>query len=134
MKDIIFTAEAFIDQLTGICKLEEVDCISLEIDNSNRWPHFRISGHNPRSPAIKGYFVERGTSYWEIDDSGRESYTGDYASSIQFVEDLKAVIHVLATAGCIEKKWNDQKGKLVCSSIEIVTSGRKIVFGKVPSF
>lgn len=134
MTDRSFTAADFLRELERICNLEDEACLLLKIDNTKTWPHFCISGLSADSLVVQGYFVEHGTSYLQIAESGREVFTGTYRASTGFVDHLESIMHVLSTEGCLEVRWKDQAGKLIRSAVEIRSRDKKILFGKIPPF
>ena len=129
-----FAVGDFIRELENMCTAEDGECVLLSIDNSRTWPHFSISGQRADTPTLNGFFVEGGTSFWQINTSGRETFTGDYPSSALFIEEMREVIHVLARTGCAEIRWRDEQRSLVGSMIKIEILGKVIVFGKAPFF
>jgi len=129
-----FSISTFIQELENIWNGEGRDLFVLNIDDSKTWPHFTISGKREGTPIVKGHFVEGGTSYWQISDSGRERFTGNDHSCVEFINEMKATIHVLVTTGCTETRWTDQGGNLVNSTIVMEVSGKEIIFGDPPAF
>ncbi len=134
MTKAIFAVSDFIRELTTIRENKSYAGLLLNIDEGKTWPHFSISCDHANTPLVTGYFVESGTSYWQISDSGREVFTGSGTSSLQFINEIRAVLHVLNTAGCTETRWSNQGGQLIGSSITIATLPKELLFGERPSF
>jgi hypothetical protein len=129
-----FTVNDFVGELQSICGSEPPCSFSLRVESEQRWPHFNISSDRGGTPSVQGYFVESGTSFWQISNSGREVFTGDFSSSTRFIEEIRTVIQVLRTEGCIETRWSENSGKVVRSIIRIEGLGSEIIFGKAPHF
>lgn len=112
------------------------DVLVLNVDETNTWPHFTLAGKREGGLGltIKGHFVEGGTSYWQISDSGRETFTGNNRSCTDFVGDIRAVVRVLVVSGCTETRWTDDNGVLVNAMIAIEIGSKTIIFGDTPAF
>lgn len=134
MTKTTFSVSTFIKELENIWNSEGRDVLVLNIDETGIWPHFTMTGTREGTPAIKGHFVEGGTSYWQIGDSGREVFTGDDRSCVDFITEIRTVVHVLVVTGCTEIRWINQAGLLINAMIAIEVGSRKILFGDTPAF
>ena len=120
----------FKELLERACVLENADdCFSLTFDETQTWLQFAISGVTRETPSVRGHYVENGDSYWQIESSGRETYTGE-----RFIEEIRFALRVLRTAGCTEKRWRNRKGELVRSMILLKEGRQQLHFGKSPPF
>jgi hypothetical protein len=124
----------FIVQLRHICEAQSADGLSLDIDTSKTWPHFRITCSKQHTTRIEGFYVENGDSFWRVSESGREQFTGNASSARRFLDDIASVIHVIVENGCSETQWKNQTGNLARSEIIIRANGRRLIFGKSPAF
>ncbi len=133
MTNAYVSTDNFLRRLLHICESENSDCFSLGVDDSETWPRFKIFGGDRNCPALQGYFVEQGSSFWQVSESGREVFTKDQSSLELFYEDIKEVIHTLATKGFVEERWRNSSGKVVRSLARITVPDGAVIFGKPPS-
>jgi|SRR5579863_3526018 len=111
------TPEQFVNMLTS--EFNGISSIEVCIDNSQTWPRFKITGRNPNTASITGFYSSPGNSYLQISLSGREEFTGNKSSSERFLWLIKQIVNVLIEQGCIEKRWTSADGQVKKSTIEL---------------
>ena len=129
-----FSVSNFVVQLQDIWNSEGRDFLDLKIDETNTWPHFSMIGKREGTPVISGHFVEGGTSFWQVSNAGRETFTGNDRSCAEFMNDIRTVVGVLVLKGCTETVWIDHAGLLVIAMVTIEIDSRSIIFGGTPAF
>jgi len=126
------TAEQFVSALKS--SMSELDSVSLKIQDAGTWPHFEIAGGLAGEAFVQGHYCE-GECYLQVGLSSREEFIKHEASANEFLTLIRQIVQEIGHHGCVEKRWLNANGQIICSQVQLSLSGSKVyTLGKRPHF